>query len=320
MTFDSPWDRPLRISTWLVGLVAGCAFAFVLWRVLPLLEGAHGTAWPALLPPVAIVVVLGLAWALAPRRFTLRGGQLVVERPLLPVEINLSDVRSAAVLPEGTLRRCVRVAGTSGFCGYYGRFWGRSLGSFRLYATRTRSLVLLDTSRGRFVLSPEPAEKFVEAVLARAPRATCAALGEEMRPAPARPLALVAALVAAAAVVVAGGILFAVFGRAPRSVRVDGDAVRIERRWASPVEIPFGSIRGVTSLTPEQRRGWVRTAGTATGSFAYGRFYGPGLGSFQLYAWRRGGEVLLETDNGKVVVTADDPQTFAYEVRSRLYR
>ncbi len=319
MNFDSPWDRSLRVSTAVVGAVAVVAVALVVRWAWPLLERAPAAAVPAFVAPGAILVVLAFAWALAPRGFTVAGSQLVVDRRLLPVEIRLGDVRSVALLPDGALRGTFRVAGTSGFCGFYGRFWGRSLGSFRLYATRTRGLVCLDTTRGRFVLSPEPPEKFVEAILARAPRATAAA-PVEVPPTAARRTWLVAVLVLVAAAGAAGAILLAVFGRAPLAARVDDDAVRIERRWVGPVEIPLGSIRDAAPLTPEQRRGWVRTAGTAAGSIAYGQFRGPALGSFQLYAWRRGGAVLLETDEGRIVVTADDPQAFADEVRSRLRR
>lgn len=317
MHFDSPWDRALRISTWLVGALAVGACALVLGWTWPLLGRTPVAAWPALLAPVAVLVALALAWALAPRGFAISGGKLVVERLLFPVEVRLGDVRSVTVLPDGALRGCIRVAGTSGFCGYYGRFWGRSLGSFRLYATRTRGLVRLDTTRGRFLLSPVPPERFVAAVLERAPQATGETPLEAAPAAPAGRTWLAVALVVAVAAA-AGGVLFAVYGRAPVSARVGDDAVRIERRWAGPVEIPLASIRSAAPLTAEQRRGWVRTAGTATGSFAYGRFRAPGLGPFELYAWRRGGWVLLETDGGRVVISADDPQGFADEVRSRL--
>ncbi len=49
-----------------------------------------------------------------------------------------------------------------------------TLGSYRLYATRTAGLVALDTARGRLVLSPEPPEGFVAALRLRAPQAAAA--------------------------------------------------------------------------------------------------------------------------------------------------
>jgi len=318
MVFDSPWDRSLRISTFLAAAVALGACALALWWAGPIRESGL-PAWPALLPALAVPAVLALSWALAPRRFSLTAGQLLVERPLLSIRIPLGEIRAVAALPDGALRGCTRVWGTSGFCGYYGRFWGRALGSFRLYATRTKGLVLVGTTRGRFVLSPEPPGRFVEAVLARAPRAV-AELPVGGAGASARRAWLPPALAAVAVALLAFGVGWSVFGRAPLSVHVDDDAVRIERRWLGPVVIPLDSIRDATPLTAEQRRGWVRTRGTAAGRFAFGEFKGPALGSFRLYAWRRGGAVLLETDGGRVVVTPEDPAAFAEEVRSRLRR
>jgi len=316
MHFASPWDRSLRISTALVVLAAAGAAAFVLVFVRPMLSEAP---WPALLAPAAVLVVLAVAFALAPRGFRVAGGHLVVERMLFPVEIDLATLRAVARLPDGALRGALRVAGTSGFCGYYGWFRSPSLGSFRLYATRATGLVCLDTPRGRFVLSPEPPDRFVEAVLARAPRASVPGPGQVLRAAPAgKRRSLVLALVIGLAVGILGVVFGLAYGMAPVGVRIEGDAVRVERRWAGPEDIPIASIRRASPLTAEQRRGWVRTAGTALGPVAYGRFHAPALGSFRLYAWRAGGAVLLETDEGRVVVTVEDPRSFVEELRGRL--
>jgi len=314
--FASPWDRTLRLSTALVGLVTAAVVAFVLVSVWPSLsEGAS----PGILAAAVLPLILVLVFALAPRGFRIAGGRLVVERLVLPVEIDLGGVRAVARLPEGALRGAIRLAGASGFCGYYGRYRSPTLGSFRLYATRTKDLVCLDTVRGRFILSPEPPDRFLEAVLARAPRAASVEQAELLRARPAGPSRW---LLPAVGVLGALGIAAAVFavswGMAPVRVGIEGDFVRVERRWAGPIDIPISSVHSAAPLTPEQRRGWVRTAGTALGPVAYGRFRGPALGSFRLYAWRRGGAVLLDTDEGRVVVTVEDPRTFVEEIEARV--
>ena len=316
MTFPSPWDRTLRVSTAVVGATGVAAFGFLVARVLPLANQGGRGSWPVLAAALLIPCLLLGSWALAPRGFSVVGNRLRVERPLRAVEIDLSGLQAVVLLPDDALRGAVRVWGASGFFGYYGRFRSPSLGSFRLYATRRRGLVCLDAAAGRFVVSPEPAESFLEAVRARAPQAAATLPGGAAATSRAGTwLAPAAALALASAV---AGVFLVSYGRAPLSVSVGADAVRIERRWAGPIQIPFPSIERVAVLTPEQRRGWVRTAGTAMGPAAYGSFSAPGLGAFRLYAYRNGGYVLLDTDEERVVVSTEDPQRFAEAVRARL--
>jgi hypothetical protein len=281
-------------------------------------------AQPALLvgPPALFALVLLLAWAFAPRGFAIGRAFVRIERVLFPIELPLREVREAGMLPAEHLCGTVRVLGTSGAFGHYGRFRSRSLGDFRMYATRCQDLVRLVTDRGTFVLSPDPVERFVGEVLALAPSARRSDVTGPA-PLPKRPsravwlvpLAIVATLLLAVAAVWIG-----VDAWAPRLVEVRGNAVVVERRHASPVAIPLESVREIRVLTRDDFRGWRRTGGASAGEIAYGRFRSEALGDFQLYAWRHGAHVLLETDGGKVVLTPDDPSAFLAEVRSRLGR
>jgi hypothetical protein len=290
------------------------------FALLGALSDDFGEDGLVLLAPLALVTVVLVSWALAPRGFAIEASQLVVERPLLPVRIPLASVRAVELFPPGATRGALRIAGTSGLFGNYGRFWSRSLGFFRLYATRREGLVRVETEGAVFVLSPDPPERFVEALLGRAPRAQRSLGAVSGKPAPRAfwwPLAAAAALVP----LLVGGALARVWALAPRSASVTGDAVRIERRWASPRDIPLASVRTVERLAPPSCGRWWKVNGTA-GAFgvAYGTFRSKALGRFQLYAWRPDNCVLLETSEGRVVLTPDDPERFAAEVRARIGR
>jgi len=116
-----------------------------------------------------------------------------------------------------------------------------------------------------------------------------------------------------------GGIFVSIHGFAPRGVRVTETAVVVERRWFGDVELPLAGVRSAEPLPPAARRGWTRTMGTSLpGGVAYGRFSSPVLGTFQVYAWRGGPMVRLETADGTVVLTPDDPDAFLADVRARL--
>jgi hypothetical protein len=316
--FGASWDAGLRLSTWLfVGLmlVLGAAMMAGAWAASTAAGGPVLGLW---IGGAGLMAGLPLVWALAPRGFALEGGELVVERPLWPVRIPLASVRAVTVLPRPGLGWAIRTAGCSGVFGHYGHFWSRSLGSFRLYATRRDPLVCVDGDAGRFVLSPDEPERFVAAVLRQAPRArhdpgrALPAAG----PRPGRAWVVVGAI--SLAVLVAGGIVLGSLAWAPRGAEVTDTAVRIERRWAGPVLLPLAGIRAAERLAPGYAAGWRRVNGTSgLGDASFGHFASRQLGDFTLYAWRRGPYVLLETDAGRVVLTPDDPEGFLEALRAR---
>lgn len=116
----------------------------------------------------ALALALVLAWALAPTGFSIGGGAVTIERRLFPVRLPFASIRAVAPLGPRALSGALRLAGSGGLFGYSGSYRSRELGAFRLYASRREGLVLLDTDRGRCVLSPEPAARFVAELRARA--------------------------------------------------------------------------------------------------------------------------------------------------------
>lgn len=324
--YAAPWDRKLKVSTFLfLAVVVGLAG----WLAAQDLGPRGPLPAPVRLVPLLLGAIAVLAWALAPRGFTVEAGRVRVERRLRPVEIPLREVRLAEMLPDGALGGSVRLWGAGGVFGYYGRFWSRPLGQYRLYATRAAGLVRLVTPVGTFVLSPEPPGRFVEEVLARAPgirapgavesgTAGAGTAGEAAAPRWFRllPVGLLAVLGLALSVAVAAS-----WAWAPRSAAVQGGEVVIERCWAGPERIPLSTVTGARPLGPEDFRGWRRVSGVALfGQASYGRYRSDALGPFQLYSWRRGPHVLLETTAGKVVLTPDDWRAFLEEVRAGLPR
>jgi len=308
--FAAPWDRTLRAAT----LVAVVLLAAVVGVIAVLTARAGGP--PALVAGAAALVAatLGVTWSLAPRAFAVEAGEVRIERPLRPIAIPIRSIRSAGLLPRAALRGALRLGGSGGLFGYYGRFWSRSLGAFRLYATRRDGLVRIDTPEERFVLSPEAPERFLEEVLARAPGARIAGDAPAERFPVGRRTKL--AIAAALALIPLGlaAVLGASFAWTPVGARVSPDAVVIERRWAWPAEIPLAEIHGAEVLPPGALRGARRVAGYSGGGIHYGRFQSEALGGFQLYAWQGGPAVLLETSGGRVVLTPDDPGELVAEV------
>jgi hypothetical protein len=309
--FASTWDRGLRISTWIVAAVLVAVPAALL---VFLLDESGEIPLPVGLAVVAAAIILPGAWALAPRGFAVEGRVLQVERFLFPVRIGLDEIRAVAVLPADVLKGALRVAGTSGLFGHYGRFWSRRLGSFRMYATRCKGLVLVDTAKARYLLSPDEPDRFAEALVQRAPRA--ARVDGALPPgSPGRPWVVPVAVVSVVLVVI-GALLLGTVAFAPASIRVEGSFIRIERRWVGPISVPLSSVRKAGSL-PKGAFGLVRTSGVAgLGQVAYGDYRSASLGRFRLYACKRGPFVLVDTVEERFVLTPDEPERFLAEVKA----
>jgi Bacterial PH domain len=320
MRFPAPWDRTNRVST---------TAAILVLTAVVIAAGALTAAIDAAAAPVVVAIVaasvaatLGLGWALAPKGYALLGDQLRIERPLRAIEIPLRTIHAAVALPDGALKGSLKVMGSSGFFGWYGRFWNRKLGAFRAYATRRDGLVLVDAGADRFVLSPEPVGPFVEALLSRAPAATRSAPDSPLSPkrTPRRVLVGLALLVALVPLAV-GGTFVAVWAFSPVAARVERGEIRIERNAAPAVVIPLAEVRRVERLAPEYARHLWRVAGTSVpGGVRYGHFRSRELGDVRLYAWRADAYVLLDTAGGRVVVTPDDADGFVAAVRAGIAR
>jgi len=307
--FPARWDRSLTISTaLLLALLAAVAGFTARAMIQARAPGPLGGLVPVLLGTLVAVV-----WALAPRAFVLGPRELRVERNLgPPVRVPLAEIRTAGLLPPGALRGALKVAGTAGLFGHYGRFRSRALGGFRLYATRREGLVAVRTAADTFVLSPEPAGGFAEALLAAAPGAR-ALPAQGLAPAAGggRGALWIAVAIAAVVPLAVGGVAWWAWSRAPRAIGLGEGAVVIERNAASPVEIPLVEVRAAEPLPAERLAGLRRVAGTAGFGVQYGAFWSPSLGRFQL--WAIGGRrayVLLEAASGPIVLTPDDPEGF----------
>jgi hypothetical protein len=274
--------------------------------------------WVALTGAPALAIAY-FAWALSPRAFLVGSGVVAVERRRWRrLELPLSSLRRAVLLPAAGVHGALRVAGSGGAFGNYGLFWSRALGTFRLYATRSDRLVLLDADRERLVVSPDDVEGFLEAVRAHAPRALADTMPDRAdrpprgraRIARALSLALFLPLAAVAVALLAG------WARAPASIHVAGDAIRIERNAGGPTLIPLASVRSVEPLPPERLRGISRTHGYALGDVAYGRFRSRTLGPFRLEQHRGRGPWVLVDAGERWVLTPDAPEEFVAAARA----
>ncbi len=111
---------------------------------------------------LAIAAILIFAWVYTPRAFRLDGGNLRIERPAGDVTIPLVTITEVVPLDVFLgLSWKAPPGGNSGLFGIYGTFYRRDIGKFQLYGRAASRAVLLETSGGKVVVTPEHREAFM---------------------------------------------------------------------------------------------------------------------------------------------------------------
>ncbi len=167
--FKATMDRRLRTLTWIFSSVAaGAALA----AALPMMatEGDCSECCSAAAASFGGWAILALAaallwscWALAPRGFTVEPGLVTVDRPIMPVKIELRPGTVVEPAAPGLLYGSLRTMGNGGLFGYYGGFWKKGVGNYLLYATRSDRFVSIDNGK-KYFLTPDDPELFIEEV------------------------------------------------------------------------------------------------------------------------------------------------------------
>lgn len=112
------------------------------------------------------------------------------------------------------------------------------------------------------------------------------------------------------------GLLGATYLYSPRAYRISDSAVVIERPLGN-VEIPIASVRKVDTVEVGSGN-TIRVFGVGGLFGVYGRFRSKDLGPFTMYGSRTGPAVLLDTEEGSIVITPDDGEAFARDLGARL--
>jgi hypothetical protein len=157
----APLERNARVLTALAGLVAVLA-------PLALLLARPGGLLVLVGSPTVLVVLVAVPTALSPAGYAVGSGDLaVVRRGTRPLLFPLGSLLAAR---PAAMPRSIRVLGSGGVFGWWGRYANRDWGGFKAYATDRRHGVLLEWPGFKLFVSPEDPEALCRAVLARSAR------------------------------------------------------------------------------------------------------------------------------------------------------
>jgi len=133
-----------------------------------LVTGGPGQWWIAALVAGGTFGVYALIWLLyRPRQFVVDAAGLTIIWPLRRRTVPPESIDTVEACDRHRLGLVLRLFGSGGLWGGFGRFWSRSIGQFDLYATRGDGLVLIHPPQGRdLVLTPDDPDSFVAALSA----------------------------------------------------------------------------------------------------------------------------------------------------------
>ena len=161
--FGARWSIPVRLVTLAVIVLVIVAVAVVLRAAgQPAVKAAATGRWLvalAFLPAVLLAITV----LFAPLGFTIDPVGVIVNRMGPNVCVRHEEIAAIERIKPRQIGFGIRILGSGGFFGHFGWFYSRPLGWFRCYVTDSRDLVLVCLrDGGKLVLSPHPAEVFVE--------------------------------------------------------------------------------------------------------------------------------------------------------------
>lgn len=155
MEFKTSLDATAKAITWAVCGIFGMLSLYQLYTY----SRSPQETVDAVAAAVQIAFFLGIllfSYSYSPLGYSVRDGALVIHRPWKTVVIPLEEIRKVQLVSPEEVGVGLRTFGVGGLFGYYGLFFYPRLGGYvRFYLRNKQNPVLLDTVRGKLLLSPD---------------------------------------------------------------------------------------------------------------------------------------------------------------------
>jgi hypothetical protein len=264
---------------------------------------------------VLALIFLGI-YAWSPTGYEIADGNVVIRRLIGNVRIPVSGIRDVRIATRDDLRGSMRVFGSGGVFGYYGRFRNGSETS-QWYVTDRSHAVVLATDAGTVIVSPDYQSRFIAALgTRRAPTtghdwSTVGAHGGK------HGWAIAAALVAGAASLCA--VFF--YAPGPPAYTLTKDSLAIHDRFfpvtLDAANVDVASVRVIDFDKDTSWRPVLRVGGVGAPHYRAGWFQLPSGQKVRMYRADSKRVVLLppKGDGAPVLLETKDPDKFVAEVQ-----
>lgn len=114
--------------------------------------------------PIAVVLVLLLAYLYRPQAYALDEANLHIIRTIKPIAIPLKEIRGIAPITSKEMGFGIRAFGSGGFFGYFGKYIFKKQGYAWMYVTdRSKMMLITLANEQQIIISPDDTEAFMKA-------------------------------------------------------------------------------------------------------------------------------------------------------------
>ena len=145
------WDKRLWVMTFVVFILWICVSVFLFYNIFTQENSTESLISLLLFNAIMLPTILACE-GYAPQRLEVGEDKIVVLRRYKSVVITREEIKSVERLPANAMRGAIRTAGVGGLFGYYGSYYSRSIGSFKLYATSFDNLYLIRKWDGKCIV------------------------------------------------------------------------------------------------------------------------------------------------------------------------
>ncbi|HOI41333.1 MAG TPA: PH domain-containing protein [Elusimicrobiales bacterium] len=107
--------------------------------------------------------VIAYSYLLAPKGYLIGPDRMTIVRALNPIVVPFDAISGAETAGPELFKDSIRVMGSGGFWGYYGKYQSSPLGKYYMYARKTWDLVLV-RGRENYVVAPEKPLEFIDSL------------------------------------------------------------------------------------------------------------------------------------------------------------
>jgi|SRR6185312_2018382 len=268
---------------------------------------------------ILFALILAAAYAWSPTGYSIGDGFLSVHRVIGNLRIPLASIREVRIASSEDLQGSLRIFGSGGLFGYYGIFRSPKLGKSTWFVTRHSHAVIVMTSAGNFVLSPDDVDGFVAWT-----RPAGSAPATRFAPSPAPPssrprTAWITAAIIAAATTLVIGMLFYSPGLPEYTLTRDSLAIRdhFYPVTLGAKNVDLSQARVIDFASDPDWKPVARTNGFSNAHYHSGFFRVASGAEVRMYRGDSTKVVLLPSRNGDdpVLIETGEPARFLNELR-----
>jgi hypothetical protein len=108
----------------------------------------------------AFILLLSYAWS--PKQFETDASNITIRKMWNPIVIPRESIIESRLIDANEISGSVRLMGSGGLFGYYGKFNNSKLKTYNLQAGNRMNLVLIKTTDKTYVLTPDNREDFLK--------------------------------------------------------------------------------------------------------------------------------------------------------------